>query len=113
MKQIKIVDEFNNPLVGAHVKQTGRGSSTGKDGIAYIHNDYGPATISYVGTKTQTHSFNSIPAKVVMKMDSLDEVVVQSNPKQETPKYLWPAIGFTVGLLILMSVGSEPKKVTL
>lgn len=111
-KTIKIVDEFDNPLSGAHVIQTGRGSSTGNDGIAYINSENGGVTISYVGTQTQTRSFDAVPSKVIMKMESLDEVTVMAK-KEKTPKYLVPAIGAGLLLIALMSFGEETKEITL
>ncbi len=113
LKKIQIVDEFDTPLVGAHVRQGSKGSVTGNDGVAYLNSDYpGTVTISYVGTQTQTHSFNSAPTKVIMKMESLDEVIVMAN-KEKTPKYLIPAIGAGLLLIALMSFGTDAKEVTL
>jgi len=114
-KKIQIVDEFDMPLVNAHVLQGSNGSTTDNQGFAYIDSNYpGQIKISYVGMQTQTHSFNSVPQKVIMKMESLNEVViVATKPKNEMPKYLIPAIGAGLLLLALMSFGSEPKEVTL
>lgn len=113
-KKIQIVDEFDMPLVNAHVLQGSNGSTADNQGFAYIDSNLGDVKITYVGTQTQTHSFNSVPPKVIMKMESLNEVViVATKPKNEMPKYLIPAIGAGLLLLALMSFGSEPKEVTL
>src|SRR5680860_1613881 len=110
IKKIQIVDEFNTPLVAAHVLQDSRGTTTGKDGVTYINSDYpGKVKISYVGTQTQIHSFDSVPTKVIMKMESLDEVIVMAN-KEKTPKYLIPAIGAGLLLIALMSFGTDAKE---
>jgi len=114
-KKIQIVDEFDTPLVNAHVLQgsNGSGSTADNKGFAYIDSNYpGQIKISYVGTQTQIHSFNSVPPKVIMKMESLNEVVITAK-KDSTPTYLIPAIGAGLLLIALMSFGSEPKEVTL
>jgi len=116
IKRIQVVDEFDNPLVGAHVLQNDKGSVTQWNGVTYINSSYpGKVIISYVGTESQTHSFDSIPEKIIMKMESLNEVhIVANKPDSGMPKYLIPAIGATAALLILMSASSgSPKKVTL
>lgn len=114
IKKIKIVDEFHNPLGGAHVRQPGRGFAAGSDGIGYINSEYpGKVTISHVGTKTKSLDFNAVPSIVVMEMDSLDEVVITNSKNKETPKYLIPAIGAGLLLIALMSFGEEAKEVTL
>lgn len=115
IKRIQVVDEFDNPLVGAHVLQNDKGSVTQWNGVTYINSSYpGNVIISYVGTQTQTHSFDSIPEKITMKMESLNAVHIETNKPTETPKYLIPALGATAALLIIMSASSgSPKKVTL
>ena len=116
IKKIQVVDEFDTPLVGAHVIQNDKGSATQWNGVTYINSSYsGNVVISYVGTETQTHSFDSIPEKIIMKMESLKAVnIVANKTKSEMPKYLIPAIGATAALIILMSASSgSPKKVTL
>lgn len=116
IKKIQVVDEFDTPLVGAHVRQNNKGAATLRNGVTYLNSDYpGDIVISYVGTQTQVHSFDSVPEKVIMKMESLNEVVVTAKkPESQMPKYLIPAIGATALLLILMSSSSgSPKKVTL
>ncbi|MDT0689373.1 hypothetical protein RM549_06220 [Salegentibacter sp. F188] len=115
-RQFKIVDEFGSPLYKAHASISSQnGAVANSTGFAMLTgNPEDQVRISFVGRKPKVFSLENIPPVVTLEMniEAMPEVVVQSNPK-ETPKYLWPAIGATVGLLILMSVGSEPKKVTL
>ncbi|MDT0643690.1 hypothetical protein RM553_12680 [Zunongwangia sp. F363] len=116
-RQFKIVDEFGSPLYKAHASfSNSNGAVANSSGYVMLNgNPTDQVRISFVGRKPKVFSLESIPPVVTLELniEEMPEVVVQSNPKKETPKYLWPAIGATVGLLILMSVGSEPKKVTL
>lgn len=118
-RQTMVVDEFGNPLQRAHVYfSQNNGTTTNAKGIAFLTGSPGQTvTISYVGMGTKQFSLENLPPKItlIMQANQMDEVVVTSKKKKETPKYLWPAIGGVAALLILMSIGSEnePKKVTL
>lgn len=102
-RKITIVDKNGSPLGGVSVKQIGRGSATGSDGVAYIHSDYGKVTISHENKSTQIMPYASVP-----------DVVMTSIPgKEKIPSYIIPAIGGALLLIALMSFGSEPKEVTL
>jgi hypothetical protein len=116
-RQTKVVDEFGDPLPKAHVYfSQNNGTTTNANGTAFLTGK--PAqtvTVSYVGMGSKQFSLESLPPKItlIMQANQMDEVVITSKQKNKTPKYLWPALGGVAALLILMSVGSEPKKVTL
>ncbi len=123
-RTVKIVDEFGDPLPGAHVYfDQNSGTTTNFDGIASISGDGNREIyISYVGFKPAKYHFNTLPSTVKLLMDGdLGEVVITAPAKataidSRVPKYLFPAIGGIALLLILMSMAgneSGPKEVTL
>ncbi|MGB7841150.1 MAG: hypothetical protein WBL21_00055 [Salinimicrobium sp.] len=116
-RQTKVLDEFGSPLSKAHVFfSSNNGTATNSGGYAFLSGDSEAiVSLSYMGKKTKKFKFSDLPPVVTLNEDfqQMPEVVVTAKKKEETPKYLWPAIGATVGLMLLMSVGSEPKKVTL
>ena len=117
-RSTRIVDEFNNPLEGVNIywENGTKGTSTDANGEATIVTPVDQkVTISYVGKYSDTYQASKLPPKIIMmdEVQTLGEVVITNKPKNKTPKYLWPALGGTALLFILMSLGSEPKKVTL
>lgn len=122
-KTVKVVDEFGNPLPGAHIYFTqNSGVTTDFNGIASLSGDGSKeVTISYVGFKPAKYVFKSLPFTVKLEMDNeLGEVLITAPAKaaatdSKVPKYLFPAIGGIAFLLIMMSMagGSNPKEVTL
>jgi len=115
-KTVQVVDERDNPLEGAHLTFSGKGSTTNANGIANIVTSASDKiSISYVGKEPDYYQVGNLPSKIIMidQVESLGEVVINSPKKNGTPKYLFPALGATALLLLLMSIGPEPKEVTL
>ena len=123
-RTVKVVDEFGDPLPGAHIYfSQNSGTTTNFDGIASLSGDGNREVhISYVGFKPAKYLFKSLPSTVKLIMDSeLGEVFITAPAKSaaidsKVPKYLFPAIGGIALLLILMSMAgsqSGPKEVTL
>lgn len=117
-RKINIVDEFNQPLERVHLYWgNGGGTTTDRGGNATVTAFPNQrVTISYVGKETDFMEVSKLPSKLLLldKMESLDEVVITSKPKSnQTPNYVFPALGAAAFLLLLMSVGNEPKKVVL
>ena len=108
-RQVKVVDEFGSPLSKAHVFfSENNGTATNAGGYAFLTGDSEAiVNLSYMGKKTKKFKFGDLPPVVTLNEDfsELPEVVVTAKKKDETPKYLWPAIGATAGLMILMSIG--------
>lgn len=125
-RTVKIVDEFGDPLPGAHIYfGQNSGTTTDFNGLASLSGEEDrEVTISYVGFKSQKFPFGSLPSRVQLTMDSdLGEVIITAPSAAKAaasdsrvPKYLFPAIGGIALLLMLMSLGSpspEPKEITL
>lgn len=115
-RTIRVIDEFGQPLYGAHViLSSTQGTTTNDKGIATITGDaYSKVRITFIGKTVEEHMLQNVPATVMLYEDfeSLDAVVITSRPN--TPSYLFPALGAAALLLVLMSLGGEePKKVTL
>lgn len=116
-KYTNVYDEFGDPLKGAHLA-IGKyiGTTTNSNGYAELTaNGDAVVRVSYVGKVPQYYKLVDLPKKITLKMESLDEVVVEAPKKaaKKPPKYLVPAIGGALLLIALMSFGSEPKEVTL
>ncbi|MFV8280560.1 hypothetical protein ACNKXS_03395 [Christiangramia marina] len=114
-KYTNVYNEFGDPLKGAHISIGNLiGTTTSSNGFGELTAS-GDAVVrvSYVGTEPQYFKLIELPKKITLKMESLDEVTVTSKKKQETPKYLIPAIGATLLLIALMSFGEETKEITL
>lgn len=117
-KSTRVVDERDKPLEGAHIywENGTKGTTTNANGEANLVTPVDQkVTISFVGKYKDNYQVSQLPPKIIMmdKIQTLGEVVLTNKPKSTTPKYLWPALGATALLMIVMSLGSEPKKVTL
>jgi len=117
-KYTNVVNEFGEPLKGAHLAIGSYiGTTTNSSGFGELTaNGDAIVRISYVGTQPQAYKLLDLPKKIILKMDSLDEVVITAPKKtnmDNTPKYLIPAIGAGLLLIALMSFGEEVKEVTL
>lgn len=124
-RQITVVDEFGYPVSKAHIYfSTNKGVTTDNNGKANLIGDaWSKVTVSHVGKKSVEHTFQNIPATIVLyeEFEGLDEVVITA-PKpsgaatdSKVPNYLFPAIGALALLLILMQStgGTTPKEITL
>jgi hypothetical protein len=117
-KTTLIVDEMNRPLDRVHLSWGYGGTTTNFSGIATVKAMPNQrVTISYVGKEPDYYTLKDLPKKIILmnRLESLDEVVVNAKPKKTTPKYLFPALGATALLAILMSMAGNdaPKKITL
>lgn len=108
---------MNRPLERVHLSWgNGGGTTTDNNGKAAIYAlPNQRVTISYVGMETDYYNVQDLPQKIILmnRTESLPEVVINATSKITTPNYIFPALGFATLLLIVMSLGSEPKKVTL
>lgn len=124
-RTVRVVDDYGTPIPGAHVYFDQKtGTTTNFNGEASISADSGnkKVYISYVGFAPQGFTLQNLPSTVKMTAgETLDEVIIDAPKKtaaksdSKVPKYLFPAIGATALLLILMNAGSptKPKEVTL
>lgn len=114
-KYTNIINEFGDPLQGAHLA-IGKyiGTTTNSNGFGELTaNGDAVVRISYVGTQPQSYKLMDLPKKITLKMESLDEVTVIAKKKEKTPSYIIPAIGAGLLLIALMSFGEETKEITL
>lgn len=119
-KYTNVVNEFGEPLQGAHLAIGSYiGTTTNNSGFGELTaNGDAIVRVSYVGTQPQAYKLLDLPKRITLKMESLDEVVITApkkttNTMDKTPKYLIPAIGAGLLLIALMSFGEEAKEVTL
>jgi len=115
-KNVLVVDEMDRPLDRVHLSWGYGGTTTNFSGIASVSAMPNQrVTITYVGKEPDYYTLSDLPKKIILmnRIESLDEVVITSPRK--TPKYLFPALGATALLAILMSMAGNdaPKKITL
>ena len=124
-RTVRVVDDYGTPLPGAHVYfSQNSGTTTNFNGEASISSEdpNKKVYVSYTGFSPQGFTLKSLPSTVKLTAgETLDEVIIDAPTKtaagsdSKVPKYLFPAIGATALLLILMNAGSptKPKEVTL
>lgn len=112
-KYTNVYDEFGDPLKGAHLL-VGQyiGTTTNSNGFAEVTaNGDAVVRVSFVGKVPQYYKLLDLPKKITLKMDSLDEVMIDASKKKKTSNYIIPiAIGSALLLAVLMNSGSESPK---